>query len=167
MSRSILFVLAVSLAAPARGQERTHHVTPDDYFTLATITEIALSADGQHVAYCDARWDRADDSRKSDLWVVGTGPGARPLRLTGDRANDRRPQWSGDGRLIYFLGNRKREGEKKPPCDGSTQVWSVGPRGGEPRPVTRVEGGVTGYQYSPGSDSVYYTVDTTATDKDD
>jgi Tol biopolymer transport system component len=146
--RRLVPVLILALATAARGQDRTHDVTPDDYFTLATITEVALSADANRVAYCEGRWDKADDARKTDLWVVGTGAAARPARLTSDRANDRHPQWSSGGQSIYFLGNRKREGEKKPPYDGTTQVWVIGLHGGEPRPVTRVEGGVTGYAYA-------------------
>src|ERR1700678_2736497 len=105
-NRLAFFVLlAASLAA--RAQERTHDVTPDDYFTLASITEVAVSPDGRYVAYCEARWDKSDDGRKTDLWVVATDGKSKPKRLTFDRANDRKPKWSSDARTIYFLGNRK------------------------------------------------------------
>src|SRR5437899_1800853 len=80
------------------------------------------------------------DDRKTDLWIVPTEGSAQ--RLTSERANDRSPQWDPDGQLIYFLGNRKREGEKRPPYDGKTQVWRIPVTGGTPEAVTRVEGGV-------------------------
>ena len=59
-------------------------VTVEDYISLATNPEFALSGDGQFVAYCEARWDTADDKRKTDLWVVATDGKGKPTRLTGE-----------------------------------------------------------------------------------
>src|SRR5205085_1090409 len=82
-------------------------------------------------------------------------------RLTFDRASYRDPQWGGSH--LYALANRKREGEKRPPYDGKTQVWrlalppgspTAGARGQEPFPVTQVEGGVDAYAVAPGT--LYY-----------
>ena len=158
------FFLAASAFAPAA--ERTHDVVPADYFTLATITDIALSPDGSKVAYTEARWDEADGLRKSNLWLVATDGKSPPRRLTGDRANDRSPHWSADGKAVYVLANRKRAGESKPPYDGSTQVWRV-PLTGEPLPITRVDSGVSGYDYAPEAEAIFYNVNTTDRDKDD
>lgn len=167
MTRLRFPVLALLvLAAPVRTQERTHDVTPDDYASVAAITELAVSPDGKHVAYAEARWDKADDARKADLWVVPTDGGAKPTRLTGDRANDRHPKWAADGTAVYVLGNRKRACETKPPYDGTAQVWRAPLDGGDPKPVTRVEGGVAGFDYAPAADAVFYTKDATATDDD-
>ncbi len=177
MPRHAPFLALLLLAAPAVAQAppRDHDVTPDDYFTLATITDLAVSPDGKRVAYCEARWDAAADNRRSDLWLVATAGGGRPWRLTGDRANDRQPKWDHDGAAVYVLGNRKRPGETAPPYDGSTQVWRVklvpvlGPdvadrEAADPQPVTRVQGGVTGYDFAAGC--IWYTTDATATDDD-
>ena len=162
----LLLVLLVCAAPAVAEPARDHDITIDDYGTLATITELAVSPDGKHVAYCEARWDTADDSRKTDLWVVSTDGKGKPTRLTGDRANDRHPKWSADGKAIYFVGNRKREAEKKPPYDGTTQVWRIPLDGGDPRAVTRVGGGVAEYDYAPQADVVFYAVDASATDTD-
>ena len=156
MPRLLFVVLLAVVPAAAQEPARDHDITLDDYFTLAAITELAVSPDGKHVAYCEGRWDKADD-RKTDLWVVATDGKGKPTRLTGDRANDRHPKWSADGKAIYVLGNRKREAEKKPPYDGTTQVWQVPLDGGDPRAVTRVEGGVTGFDYAPKADALFYS----------
>lgn len=165
MFRMPWFVVLL-LPVLARAQERTHTVTPDDYATLATITELAVSADGKYIAYCEGRWGETDDGRKTDLWVVRTDGSAKPARLTGDRANDRHPKWSADGTAVFVLANRKRAGETKPPFDGTTQVWRVPIDGGDPKPVTRVEGGVSGYDYAPVADAVFYSKDDTASGDD-
>ena len=60
-----LFIL-VLVAVPASAQPRTHDVTIDDYFTLATVTQFAVAPDGEHVAYCDARWHQSTDDRKAE-----------------------------------------------------------------------------------------------------
>jgi dipeptidyl aminopeptidase/acylaminoacyl peptidase len=65
------------------------------------------------------------------------------------------------------LANRKNEGEKKPPFDGSTQVWLVPLEGGEPTTVTKADGGVTGFDYAPKAGAVFYSADVSATDEDE
>src|SRR5688572_3260958 len=166
MSR-LFALLLVALPAFAQQPARDHPITIDDYATLAAITELAVSPDGKHVAYCEARWDTADDLRKTDLWVVPTDGKGKPTRLTGDRANDRHPKWSADGKAIYVLGNRKREAETKPPHDGKTQIWRVPLDGGEPRALTRVAGGVAAFDYAPKAGTLFYSVNTSVTDQDD
>lgn len=162
-----LFV-ALLLAVPLAAQERTHTVVPDDYFTLNTITEIAVSPDGKHVAYALAVWDKAEDNRKSDLWVIATDGKGKPTKLTFDRANDRHIKWSADGKHLYFLGNRKREAEKKPPFDGTSQVWRIAADGnGEVKAITREVGGVSGYDYAAKADALFFSKDKEHADDDE
>jgi dipeptidyl aminopeptidase/acylaminoacyl peptidase len=149
--------LGLVLAAPARAQapERNHDITVDDYFTQADLFAVALSPDGEHIAYTEGRWQKSTDDRKADLWVVECKSG-KARKLTFDRASDRAPQWAADSRHIYFLGNRKREGEKRPPYDGKAQVWRIGIGGGEPQAVTRVEGGVDQFTLARDAAVLYY-----------
>ncbi len=153
-----LLLLVVGFAPAA---DRTHEIVPEDYFSIAMVTDLAVSPGGKHVAYCDSRWDKGANNRRSDLWVVGIEGKEKPRRLTVDRANDRHPQWAADGKSIYVLGNRKREAEKKPPYDGTSQVWKIPVAGGEPAPITRVDGGVTGFDYAPKSEAIFFSVDST------
>ena len=94
----LLSLLAGPLARPAGGRPRPRHHRRTTTSPSPPITELAVSPDGKHVAYCEGRWDKADDDRKTDLWVVATDGKGKPRRLTGDRANDRHPKWSADGK---------------------------------------------------------------------
>ena len=76
-------ITACAFAQPAPKVARTHAITIDDFATLATITELAISSDGKQVAYCEARWDKVEDNRRADLWVVATDGKSKPRRLTG------------------------------------------------------------------------------------
>ncbi len=160
-------VVLLLLAMPALAAERTHTVVPEDYFSLAGITEVAVSPDGKLVAFAEARWSKDDDGRKGDLWVIATDDQSKPARLTFDRANDRHLKWSADGKTIYFLGNRKRGGETKAPYDGKPQVWCMAATGGEPRAVTKVADGVDDYDYAPKANALFYSTTKTAHDDDE
>jgi dipeptidyl aminopeptidase/acylaminoacyl peptidase len=150
-----LLVAAGTLSA---APERTHDIVPADYATVNTIAEVALSADGKRVAYALATWDPKADNRRTDLWVVETDGKGKPKPLTTDRANDQHPKWSADGKAVYVLAHR---GEK-----AKAQVWKV-PLDGKPEAVTDAKEGVVGYDYAPQADTIFYTVDATATDDDD
>lgn len=167
MRRATAAFVSFAFALSAFSEDRTHSITPEDYASVATITQIAVSPDGKHVAYCEARWDKADDGRKTDLWLVATDGKTPPRRLTGERANDRNPKWTADGDAILVLGNRKRTGETKPPYDGTTQVWRVAAKDGDSQPVTRVAGGIAAFDYSPLANVLFYSVDAKATDEDE
>jgi dipeptidyl aminopeptidase/acylaminoacyl peptidase len=158
MLPAILVALLAPCAGPLAAQEakRDHTITIDDYFTQADVLQIALSPKLTGVAYTETRWQESTDDRKSDLWFAPAS--GSPRRLTFDRANDRSPEWSPDGKAIYFLGNRKREGEKHAPYDGKAQVWRVGPDGGTPTPVTRVGGGIDAFHVIRTGNQLYYLV---------
>ena len=160
----VLFLIAM----PAFAQERTHAVTPADYASISAITEIAVSPDGKQVAYALAVWDKAEDNRRSDVWIVATNGSGKPTKLTFDRANDHKLKWSADGKQIYFLGNRKKASEVKPPFDGSSQVWRIAADGsGEVKAITREGGGVCGYDYAPKADALFFSKDKEHADQDE
>jgi dipeptidyl aminopeptidase/acylaminoacyl peptidase len=164
MTRIVAAVLVVfspvcAAAAPSRD------VTVDDYFSLASVSQVALSPNGKHLAYAEARWQNAGNDRKTDLWLIELRSG-EVKQLTRDRANDRSLKWAADGATLYFLGNRKHEGEKKPPYDGKTQIWKLSLEGGEPADVTRSAEGVDAYDLSADGKTLYYTSETTLKEED-
>ena len=143
--------------APLYAQDtaRTHDITIDDYFTLSLITTSAISPDGKYVAYSEARWQKSTGDRKSDLWIVDTKT-AKSKKLTFDRCNPRGMVWTADSKAIFFLANRKHEGDKQPPFDGKTQVWRMSPNGGGFVAVTQVDGGVEAFALTSDGKELFY-----------
>lgn len=156
----VLCLVLVGGAAPTRGDAASgdHAITIEDYFTLGVINDVAMSPDGKQAAYTEVRWEPPAEKRNTDLWVVEYKT-HRVRRLTFDSAADLSPQWSPDGKWVYFLSARNTSGEKEPPHDGKRQVWRVGADGGSgPMAVTRVAGGVQQFDLGRDGSKLYYTV---------
>lgn len=137
------------------GEKRA--ITLDDYFTQAFFSFSAISPDGKWVAYTEMRWEAPEETRNHDLWVVEAAT-KQATRLTFDRATEGSPQWSPDGKWIYFTADYERGKEAAIPFDGSTQVWRISPQGGEPTAVTRIKDGISSYHLTLDGNAVYYAV---------
>lgn len=135
--RRLAVIIAVMALTPLVGRAepplRTHDITVEDYFTINLIADCAASPYGKYVAYTELHWGNPDESRSTDLWVVETAT-QRRTRLTFEPGNDDSPEWAPDGQHLYFVAKRNR-GEKRPPYDGSQQVWVTGTHPGEPFPI--------------------------------
>jgi dipeptidyl aminopeptidase/acylaminoacyl peptidase len=169
-----LLLVVVAAGVCRAGADRTHDIVPDDYASVNTAGEVAVSLDGKQAAYTLLTWDKKADNRRADLWVVDTDGKGKPRQLTHDRAGEHSPKWSADGKFVYVLATRKKDdktdekkGEAKPPFNGKPQVWKVPVAGGEPVAVTKLDGGVQAFDYAPEADAVFYAVETHATDLDD
>jgi dipeptidyl aminopeptidase/acylaminoacyl peptidase len=156
-------LITAGIVGAADAPPRSHRITPDDYFTIAAITGVALSPDGSMAAFIEQRWEPPEATRNSDLWVVEVATGSA-RRLTFDRSNEAVPRWSADGAFIYYTTDSKRPGDEAPPYDGSTQVWRVSPAGGEPQAVTRIAGGIGHFDLAGDGSSLFFTTTTTRVD---
>jgi dipeptidyl aminopeptidase/acylaminoacyl peptidase len=162
---ALALVLLVLPPVHAGAPKRHHDITIDDYFTQADIFQSVISPDSKHVAYTEGRWQKSTDDRKTDLWVVACATG-KSQRLTSERASDRAPAWSRDNKTIYFLGNRKREGDKRPQYNGKTQVWRIAVKGGQPEAVTRLADDVEMFELSPEGRFLFYVTQVEEIDKE-
>ena len=147
----------VAASAAADSPARTHRVVPEDYFSIANFTYLAVSPDGSRVAYTEIRWESPEETRNSDLWVLDTST-RETRRLTFDRGWEASPRWSSDGAFIYYTSTVERAGDDKPPYDGSKQLWRISPDGGEPQAVTRIAEGIGLYDLAGDGTAVFYTV---------
>lgn len=167
LALTLLVLASVSLPQGTLAQpERTHEIGPDDYFTIAYATSAVLSPRNTHVAYTEMRWDKEEDKRNTDLWVVNTAT-KETRRLTFDPTSDSNAQWSPDESWIYFTSKRKRDDGEKPPYNDKTQVWRVRPQGGEIFAVTREPKGIQSFHLSKDGNSLYFTTSSEEVEDDD
>jgi dipeptidyl aminopeptidase/acylaminoacyl peptidase len=120
-----------------------------DLVRLARLSETAVSPDGKRVAYTLRTTDMDANKGRTAIWMIETRKrNAAPVRITDVQANSSAPEWSGDGRFLYYLSNR----------GGSMQVWRIAP-GGDPGQVTSLPLDVGSFRVSPKGDRVLVTAE--------
>ncbi|MEM9409102.1 MAG: S9 family peptidase [Acidobacteriota bacterium] len=139
-----LCALFMGSASPSALAQRPLQV--DDYFLLQSVSSPRISPNGNWVAYTVSTTNLEEESRETALWMAPTGEG-EPMRMTAPGYSASSPRFSPDGRKLAFLSSRSTgKGESK------TQVWAFDLRGGDAQPLTSLERGVGGYEWSPQGD---------------
>ena len=134
-----LSILALALMGATSAHAAPRGLDVRDLATLDRVSEPALSPDAATLVYALREVDFAANKAKTGLWAMPTGGSATPRRLGHADANSVNPQWSGDGKALYFLS----------PKSGSMQVWRTSADGAEPQQVTNYALDVGSYKLSP------------------
>ncbi|MGH9862115.1 MAG: S9 family peptidase [Candidatus Acidiferrales bacterium] len=119
-------------------------MTVDDLMRLRSVVDVAISPDGQRVAYVVSTPSLEKAAHEAVLYLV-PARGGEPLRMTfGTRLFNQplpRPQlrWSPGGSLVSFVAL----------IEGVPQVMAMAAAGGEPWVITSVKEGVAVYEWSP------------------
>src|SRR5574341_2522222 len=100
-----LFIIGMSTTIWAADEKDTHAFSVQDMLAMDRLSEPQVSPDGKWVVFTLRKTDLAANRGRTDLFLVGTdGTGLR--QLTTHPSGDSSPQWSSDGKSIYFLSTR-------------------------------------------------------------
>ncbi len=150
---------SAALASPAAaqtGEGRTLEV--DDLFELLGVGDPRISPDGDWVAYTVTTTSLEDEQSVTRVWMIPF-EGGTALPMTREAVSARAPRWSPDGRLLSFLSSSGGGSDDVDDYDDAqTQVWALDRRGGEARPLTDVEQGVSAYAWSPDGTRLALTI---------
>ena len=141
----LVLLLHFSPAAFAAGEEAEARPSslPDgpDFkavLSLPSVGDPRISPDGSAIAYTVREADWKKNRYDTEIWLARKGGDPFQLTRTKDESSTR-PRWSPDGRWIAFLADRGKDG----------QIHLILSTGGEARPLTAVEDGVAGFEWSP------------------
>ncbi len=148
VSSQLLLSALLLLASPGSGQQ-THPFSVDDMLAMQRISSPALSPDARAIAFVVRTTDLDANRGRTNLWIVERSGKSEPRELTVHEAADHSPQWSPDGRSIYFLSTRS----------GTSQVWRLQLRGGEPEQVTNLPLDVGNLLLSPDGRRLAFTME--------
>lgn len=138
-------LLSTSLSA-----ETKQPFSIEDLVRLKRVSEPAVSPDGKSVVFVLRETDMEANRGRQDLWLLDLQTkDAQPRRLTSHAENDNAPQWSNDGRHVYFLSSRQ----------GTTQVWRLPIASSEAEQVTDLPIGVGSFRLSPDGARIALTLD--------
>ena len=131
--------------------------TIDQSIAMKSVSNPQLSPDGRWVAYTLTRTNWEENAYDTDIWLTNTATGDK-FQLTHSKKSNSNPAWSPDGKWLAFLSTR----------DEKAQLYVISPTGGEARPVSKFETGVTAFKWSPTGKQLLFsaTVPDAKTDKE-
>ena len=150
--RRLRTIFAFILAFPAFAQTTSKHLLQlDDLYREHPLSELAISSDGNWVAYTAKTMDRDADKRISEIWMANWN-GGQDIQLTYDPEGASSPKWSPDGKYLSFLSSRT--GKAK-----GSQIWLLDRRGGEAHQLTHLKNlTITSYDWSPDSKRLLFVL---------
>jgi dipeptidyl aminopeptidase/acylaminoacyl peptidase len=136
---ALIALWSLSIVSAHAAERRPFSV--DDLVRLNRVSEPVLAPDGRTLAFTVRETDIDANRGRQDLWSLDLATkGAEPRRLTTHPENDNSPEWSADGRHLYFLSSRS----------GSSQVWRLAAAGGgEAEQVTKLPLDVGSFHVAP------------------
>jgi len=139
-SRFFAALVAALMIVTVHAAETRQPFSVEQLVRLKRVSQPALSPDGKTVVFTVRETDMSANRGRTDLWSLDTAAkDAQPRQLTSDPQNDDSPQWSADGRYVYFISSR----------GGSSQVWRLPLAGGESQQVTDLPLDVSTFKLAP------------------
>jgi dipeptidyl aminopeptidase/acylaminoacyl peptidase len=137
---SNILVLAVGLGAMSDlvAQDK-RRIRANDLYRIRTANSLALSPDGERLAFVVTQIDSADNAYYRHIWLADLQSGAS-RQLTRGRVRDDNPAWSPDGSKLAFVSDRGSNGQ---------QIYILPVDGGEAWPLTELESGASDPAWSP------------------
>lgn len=141
----LLIAVCLAAAHEASAQDR-RPIQANDLYRIRTAGDVAISPDGEQVAFVATQIDSATNAYHSHLWLAGVN-GGQVRQLTRGAVRDRDPAWSPDGSKIAFVSNRGGDG---------AQIFILPLDGGEPWALTDLENGATNPVWSPDGSTLLF-----------
>jgi len=144
----LLIVLLFSLLFSGAEAAPLRPFSADDLVRVNRLSDPQVSPNGRYVAFVVMETDMDANHSYGDIWVIDLDDAAAgPKRLTTHEETDVAPQWSEDGKIIYFLSTRS----------GTLQIWAIPLAGGEASQISDYPVEVTSFKVSPDGKRIAFT----------
>ena len=146
-----LFAGLISGSVLAQDVER-RLFQPEDVHRIKHVGDIAISPDGEWIAYRVGTTNVDKDESTSDLFMVNWNGSTRIQLTHTEDSGEGHPRFSPDGKYLAFVaarGDGKSEESDDP--KGKSQVWRLNRSGGDAERLTEMPGGVSSFEWSPDS----------------
>jgi dipeptidyl aminopeptidase/acylaminoacyl peptidase len=160
--KSITVLLAATAASVFTTEPATARLLAvSDINNMRDVSAPAIDPSGNWVAYQVGSVDVKADKSFNHIWMT-SWDGTRTVQLTNrEKESESTPRFSPDGRYLAFISSRTDKHD-------NDQLWLLDRMGGEARPLTRLNGSVVDYVWSPtGRQIALIVMDPDPADKDD
>jgi dipeptidyl aminopeptidase/acylaminoacyl peptidase len=121
-------------------------MTPEILWSFGRVSDIQVSPDKSTVLFGVSYYSKEQNKGNRELYTVGVdGKGFK--QLTKTPKSEFNAVWRPDGKKIGYISS---EG-------GSLQLWEMNPDGTGKKQVSNIEGGITGFKYSPDQTKILFT----------
>ncbi len=120
-------------------------MTPEILWSFGRVGGAQVSPDGKNVTYLVTYFNIEEDKSYRDIYLVPS-EGGEAINLTNSSEKEFNIEWRPDGKKIGFISTRS----------GETQLWEMNPDGTGMKQVSDIDGGISGFKYSPTQDKIFY-----------
>ena len=120
-------------------------MTPEVLWSFGRLGEAQVSPDGETVIYTVTYYNLEENKGYRDIYSVPVS-GGEAKNLTNSGVNESNIVWRPDGKRIGYLSS----------VSGSMQMWEMNKDGKKPEQISNIEGGISGFNYSPDQSKIFY-----------
>ncbi len=131
--------------AMSASEKEARLLTPEVMLKMRRMGGAALSPDGKVMVYSISVQDVEGNGTYSNLIAINTDTRVEKELTKGTNKNFS-PQWSKDGKYIYYTSTK----------GGSAQLWRMNSDGTGDKQISDIDGGISGYKVSPKGDKLFY-----------
>lgn len=110
---------------------------------LGRVSEPVVSPDGSKILFGISYENLEENASNRDLYTMDTD-GSNQQRITRSAKSENNAVWIDGGKRIAFIY----------PVDGKAQLWVMNADGSDRKAVSSVEGGISGFKFSPDQSKV-------------
>ncbi len=121
-------------------------MSPEVLWAFGRLGDPQVSPDGKTILYGVSYYSIEDNKGNRDLYTINID-GSNPLQISETPKSEYNAIWTPDGKKIGFLTSES----------GSYQLWEMNPDGTDRKQVSDIEGGITGFKYSPDQSKILFS----------
>jgi dipeptidyl aminopeptidase/acylaminoacyl peptidase len=127
---------------------QSDRMTPEVLWAFGRVSEVKVSPDNNTVLFGVSYYDIAENKGNRELYTISVN-GSNLKQITKTAKSENAAIWRPDGKKIAYLS----------PESGSNQIWEMNPDGTNPVQISKIDGDISNFGYSPDIKRIYFTID--------
>jgi dipeptidyl aminopeptidase/acylaminoacyl peptidase len=121
-------------------------MTPEVLWSFGRVSEPEISPDGKKILYGVTYYSVPENKANRELFVMNID-GSENKQITKTGKSESYANWTPDGSKITYVCA----------CTGDFQLWQIDPDGNHSEQISEIEGGITGYKFSPDMKKILFS----------
>jgi len=130
---------------PKTPQLSSDIMTPEVLWSFGRLGGAQVSPDGKTVLYGVTYYNIEENKSYRDIYTIAVS-GGNATNITNSGAKEFNAVWRPDGKKIGYLSG----------ASGSVQLWEMNTDGSSKKQISKIDGGISAFQYSPDQSKIFY-----------